>query len=135
MSVELSVTERLDLWIAALRSGQYRQGCGSLCETIEYPFYCCMGVFGRISGAEDAYLRYPSPVESTHWWPFHNVRVRSPVNEMGRISKGESIHLNPMCQILNDVSKWSFNEIADWLDTEARPYIEALDKQETQEKL
>jgi hypothetical protein len=40
-------------WIAALRSGQYRQGTGALCRLDESgdPSYCCLGVLTRL--AED----------------------------------------------------------------------------------
>jgi hypothetical protein len=38
-------------WIDALRSGEYKQGFGTLCETINgKSFYCCLGVAGVVAG-------------------------------------------------------------------------------------
>jgi len=54
---------RLKKWVAALRSGKYKQATGALCVEKRY---CCLGVAGKISnislslkrvGEEDPYVR------------------------------------------------------------------------------
>lgn len=40
-----------DLWVAALRSGQYEQGQGTLCRVVEDDRreYCCLGVLSQLA--------------------------------------------------------------------------------------
>lgn len=38
-------------WLAALRSGEYQQASGALCQSSKNGYrYCCLGVLGSISG-------------------------------------------------------------------------------------
>ena len=43
--------ELKEAWIEALRSGEYKQGVGALCEEVkEVKTYCCLGVLADICG-------------------------------------------------------------------------------------
>lgn len=40
-------------WVAALRSGEYQQGCGILCRRDpKGNYYCCLGVLAKVAGMD-----------------------------------------------------------------------------------
>ena len=96
-----------DKWIAALRSGKYKQGTGCL-RDIDSNAFCCMGVLCDI-------------VDDSKW---------QPDGDYGRYSYVfgcEYFVGSPPFQILrrttalklvalNDYKEWSFNQIADWIE-------------------
>jgi hypothetical protein len=89
-------------WLNALRSGEYQQGEGSLQPT--YDTFCCIGVFCIAN----------------------NIKIHPSGNDMVD-ENGESCgykNLNDLVGIsttnqlweMNDVKKFSFNQIADWIE-------------------
>jgi hypothetical protein len=55
MKMELRKVTR-DEWVAALRSGDYKQGDKVLCNSRGNAF-CCLGVLGRLAGMPKARLK------------------------------------------------------------------------------
>lgn len=45
-------TELKAKWMAALRSGEYRQTTNTLCDELPMPSYCCLGVLCVIAKQE-----------------------------------------------------------------------------------
>lgn len=87
-------------WIAALRSGQFRQTTGSLqCEIpIGGSAYCCLGVACHIEGQKDGALEFDT-------------------EQMARFGIEDWV---PLARA-NDYLGWDFREIADYLETGAQP--------------
>jgi hypothetical protein len=93
--------DNLLVWIAALRSGKYRQASGCLNKTsvvncLEFD-YCCLGVAGRI-------------MEST--MPGH----AGTLGDEFEIYFGFDKRFQDSLVIMNDSDDLSFNEIADFLE-------------------
>ena len=80
-------------WVAALRSGAYRQGRVSL-YTPGDDTYCCLGVLCKIAGG--------SPKEASGY------SITNPL-------LGDKIE--QILWTMNDTKKKSFAEIADWIET------------------
>lgn len=101
--------ELKERWIAALRSGEYKQCKGRLHQVIrnhkDYGGYCCLGVFCRVNGmpisADGLYI-----VDSSYKF----VQDYSPIE--ARI-KAYSTH-GFVCK--NDGLDWDFNKIADYIE-------------------
>lgn len=137
MSVEVQMTGRelLDRWIKALRSGNYKQGNGTLYNT-KSDQYCCLGVLGRECGESlDVLGKLLLPTIHQDWWKLRNLAVTppavtapagvSPIARRVLDSYGKHTPITKTCSILNDIAGWNFNQIADWLDsTEIRTAIE-----------
>ncbi len=89
-------------WIEALRSGKYQQGRRTLCWD---NMYCCLGVLAEISG----FLQKASLNHKT----CYGYSDTLPEN----IARKFGIY-NIMCEliILNDHKKWTFDQIADWIE-------------------
>lgn len=86
-------------WVAALRSGEYRQARGRLCLTDDQgrPAYCCLGVLARVAGFAD---------EDMAGWghlPDEMVAKIAPFPQSPFIN-------------MNDREGLSFAEIADWIE-------------------
>lgn len=84
-----------DKWITALRSGEFEQGIHYLCKDNKY---CCLGVADVIAGY--------SPSEQEYITSHHD--------NVPEILRGENI-LTCELSSLNDSSRLSFNEIADYI--------------------
>ena len=111
-----------DKWLAALRSGKYKQGTGKLRD--DSGGYCCLGVLehcisGKVekhAGKNDYlndYLTYPS----LNWLSKHNIQFVNSVNRL---------HYNPTVgfksgskyelSIMNDSGDHDFNKIANIIE-------------------
>lgn len=99
--------ELLNKWTVALRSGEYKQGRGTLCEEGRC---CCLGVLGEIEGKL-------SPVEGslsgTYYWGRSLATGVPTDDDWCRYNTGLSL---VDVYVKNDSEKWSFNKIADWLE-------------------
>lgn len=91
-------------WIAALRSGQYKQGFGHLKNQ---DCYCALGVLGVVCGYENYLI-------GTHLTPFviHSGQklydyLTAPL---------EKITVEGHIMVMNDIDKKDFYSIADWLE-------------------
>lgn len=104
-----------DKWIAALRSGEYKQGKGALQKE---GAFCCLGVLGDcmpelVHWKQTAALNkllVASNVEVGHY-DHSGATIPNVVREKIGLSNGDQAHL--MYQ--ND-SGASFQEIADWIE-------------------
>lgn len=86
-------------WVAALRSGEYKQGRGQLQDTKNR--YCCLGVLCRVAG-----------------W-----KISSDGRHVTQPKMGYSIFFDVMSYStseqlwsMNDKKELTFNQIADWLE-------------------
>lgn len=95
-------------WVAALRSGKYKQGYGALRPTEDT--YCCLGVLcdiyapdGWVMGAGEPYAfgRY----EDTSYLP-----------PTLSLDPGRSRRRQGQLTLMNDEKRRSFTEIADWIE-------------------
>lgn len=112
--------ERIQMWADALRSGEYKQGTGTLKD--EDGRYCCLGVACEISGLGewDTARRYVisdgsmdgdydiafMPQSVAEWYGFENGNVRLDT-VMGRPE---------FATTLNDAYRYNFKEIADAIE-------------------
>lgn len=95
-------------WVAALRSGKYKQGMGALYKR---GAYCCLGV------AECVVLGYPKSGDSS---------LSSSATTALGLNSNEGGFTTPVdgegtyqCLIsLNDEARWSFEKIADFIESE-----------------
>lgn len=104
-----------DEWIAALRSGEYKQGRARLCDR-KGGTYCCLGVLAEVIGelqpngfhiyGSDTYLRKPESTDCkdgmfvTHTYEY--IHVPGPAQEK--------------LASLNDEKGSSFADIADYIE-------------------
>lgn len=105
-------------WIAALLSGDYKQGREALrTGTEEKSQFCCLGVLcdlvakGKRDGQWNSRL---SKGETIPAWAFAGVSGNLPkhIQEKANVSLAAENHL----MILNDTYEWSFKKIAKWID-------------------
>lgn len=104
-----------ELWVKALRSGEYKQGCGKLKTEIKDRvtdkvdvFHCCLGVLGEIINNENELMQ----VSLEAGW----LTVET-VNSLG-ISWEQQATLSSMNDGLNNDYRKTFNEIADYIEKE-----------------
>lgn len=108
-----------DLWVKALRSGEFKQGKGRLERRGDTKEYCCLGVLCELAlleGVMDyhplygygeldvigAYNNYTLPLTVQNW---AGIQTGNPeINSIGRLSH------------LNDVKGKSFSEIANIIE-------------------
>lgn len=91
-------------WIAALRSGEYKQGTTVLYNNLN-DTYCCLGVAQKICG-----------IKSNRNWDLA-VRTSGTFNTHVFISEARQIRLIKM----NDDDNCSFSEIADYIEANIEP--------------
>ncbi len=103
-------------WLAALRSGKYKQGKGKLESSIDNT-YCCLGVACKISDP-NAKIIGRSLISTVYFNHEEFSELRVP-----KILRGEA-DSNPMVRKLINMndgdaedSPLSFEEIADWIET------------------
>lgn len=98
-------------WIAALRSGQYHQGTGSLYDDFS-DSYCCLGVAGVVCGMTKDELKdrvFVGPNEPDYARPnelFPSILIHPSLED----------DLSLVLSRMNDDGK-SFSEIADYIET------------------
>lgn len=96
-------------WMKALRSGEYKQGFGTLKEELDgIVKYCCLGVAGEISGVKNLHtcgtLAKGCNLKGIS-------KIPSPI--VGDI--GNNILVNKLVT-MNDSGKYSFKRIATWIE-------------------
>ena len=117
--------ENIKLWVDALRSNQYEQGTGSLCEDNKH---CCLGV------ACEVYQKIVGDLEITKACGYDNkIEYNNDTNFLPRrvidwlgldmdspdstISRGDDSTLNTYGYVeLNDSLSYTFNQIADVIE-------------------
>lgn len=108
-------------WVAALRSGDYKQGQGTLCEVTAdgKALYCCLGVLAEVAHGEDVW------VDPKRDHGMLSARVNK-VNDIGYYGLhkddpnylGKDVEGRAWARLLadkNDEGK-SFDEIADYIE-------------------
>lgn len=108
-------------WIAALRSGEYAQGSGSLVDTQEEDGtqqFCCLGVLGLICGITIDDMERQSDLGDVE-----REDLLGPWNDPADharsfMSDNPATHTTLQRKLagMNDTGK-TFPEIADWIDT------------------
>jgi hypothetical protein len=102
-------------WIEALRSGKYQQASGSLMKVEDGTIgYCCLGVACKIVGIADNHLHgYGSTANLSS--DVNQVLPRMLRYEVDGI-EGDAIDFRGECIDMNDNKRYSFAQIADWLE-------------------
>lgn len=108
-------------WVAALRSGNYKQGYGNLLTPDGA--YCCLGVLQKeISGAVECYggTKKPKAMLSINWCETNNIQIDIHLGSLGlSVSNDPQIIslVNMNDRYLCDRRKGkTFTEIADWIE-------------------
>lgn len=105
-----TVRRYLKRWIAALRSGRYRQTTGTLVTGPNHrSAYCCLGVGGRVCGVRNRAMGDVS------------ILVNAPDELPPSVRRaGALLGLTPADQskltTMNDVQRCSFEQIADYIE-------------------
>lgn len=109
MYINTAITERRKTWIAALRSGKYKQGRGLLRPSEDT--YCCLGVACKCQG-----------IEVDEEIPGYDGYTIESGTDYENRTFALNLGLNPfLIQELvemNDIEEASFDEIADFLERE-----------------
>ena len=102
-------------WVAALRSGEYRQCQGELKDAIGA--HCCLGVLLETQGWKENKSESDKSVFSNYVSPKGVFNMEE--NELDEYTS-EAFGLNRQQQVrlmnLNDDKGWSFNLIARWIE-------------------
>lgn len=98
--------EAKELWLAALRSGKFKQSRGTMRSRSGY---CCLGVLAEVMGV-------PPAKKGSQRFDFaqrgqHNVGSYPPVNFQGIDWENRHFLVD-----MNDDEKKTFPEIADWIE-------------------
>lgn len=131
--------KNMRLWVAALRSGEFTQGRGSLKQATKGapPQYCCLGVACEVAlrnGVELLETHHTTPDEGWTVWSFDNANTYLPRSvsewlavtrrddpmvgrivrpeEPGEFKKAEEIN----AIYANDALGWTFEQIADGIE-------------------
>lgn len=97
-------------WVAALRSGRYRQGHGLLRQESSdgKPEYCCLGVAYNVATRGKGWTLRPGNSALTA------------SGEGAYLNKEDAMYIPTRTQArlvqLNDGEKWDFKRIADWIE-------------------
>lgn len=91
-------------WIAALRSGQFKQGMRTLHDT-ENEAFCCLGVLGCVTGMT---------IEQMEGWALLPTSRAAPI--FGSDEGTVQLKLSHMNDGDNGDNRLSFEEIADWIE-------------------
>lgn len=115
-STPAAITERRTKWLAALRSGVYRQGTGELgfrTSTRGVMEYCCLGVAVVACELEHNWTRAVMfiPANSPDMPP-----LQGHLNSDYRDALGISAETMDRLITMNDTERRSFNEIANFLE-------------------
>ncbi len=90
-------------WVAALRSGEYKQGKGALLDSSDC--FCCLGVAGIVGGCSKRALQGYTLLQGS----FHNGMHCVAPQILGKNKLVDEL------TTMNDDGK-SFPEIADWIE-------------------
>lgn len=119
-----------DKWLAALRSGEYKQGMNCLMQ--ESPegerSYCCLGVLCDVSDTGEWEQRtVGGEVQEQFYWRSMDNQGRPTINTAdvpdhlakpwGLLERSEPLSdKQSRLMHMNDDGQFSFNEIADWIE-------------------
>lgn len=103
--------ELKDKWIAALRSGEYEQGRGSLYHPPSDK-YCCLGVLARIVDPTSINHYGGGVFTAADEASISNVYLPTSVYMAAGLQGDMQIKLT----VMNDSGRKSFTEIADWIE-------------------
>lgn len=92
-------------WIAALRSGEYKQTKNTLCND---DGYCCLGIAGKLCGVSDNQM--------SNNWEFRQPIKGLPKILVGSAASSSENKITHMLASLNDDHDKTFPEIADWIE-------------------
>jgi hypothetical protein len=102
-------------WIAALRSGEYKQGFERLFQD---DCYCAIGVAAKIAGIPDEILTGHGTIDLEHMNRIHKLELSSRIELLipldGGTNRNNLVHF--IAKLANDNQKKSFPEIADWIE-------------------
>lgn len=102
-------------WIAALRSGKFIQGEGSLKKKNNGQFeYCCLGVAAEVAGCKISVDRYSYDGPGYILNPADKIRIRG-ITKVPFMLRGNKEPAVKKLANMNDSSR-NFNKIADWID-------------------
>jgi hypothetical protein len=103
-------------WIAALRSGKYKQAAGCLAIGIgSEKSYCCLGVAQQVLYKD---LGIKKPLKCEYYLPNVVVSALGLLTQTGCSAQGHDSLTD-----LNDIEGLSFEQIADLLDAQDSPYF------------
>ena len=120
--------KKIDLmkrWIAALRSGEYKQGTGNLYRDCKY---CCLGVLCDISpsfrkGEEGFFSR-----NNRHFMEYLPKSLSKPLGLDSRDSKGNSVQHRLIDMndggVFERTNRKSFKQIASYIEKNILPILE-----------
>lgn len=97
-------------WIAALRSGEFKQGERQLEDYTNR--FCCLGVYGKIN-----------EIEYTKDWSFLKVHIKDTDGLLSATYPYIPYPFQCICATLNDEFMWSFNRIADFIELQSAEAI------------
>lgn len=105
-----------DKWVAALRSGEFKQGRRALGNKVSNSF-CCLGVLCELAVKEEVCKKESTENVYTYdarytWYLPHVVKNWANM----RTATGEIKSLNEYLYALNDIQMKSFTEIADIIE-------------------
>lgn len=122
------MNELLISWLAALRSGKYKQGRYCL---VRDDAFCCLGVLGTLLPDSKCVGDSLSIDGRQHFYTlsesFYDVGLKEKIDiddfvelreHCKNVTEFESVTgLQNVLTILNDKARWSFGQIADWIET------------------
>lgn len=120
MIKELPISE----WVAALRSGEYQQGRGTLTRILDggTKQHCCLGVACHVAGAQvfgqqKGQTFYNFPLERDGAGHAHGFFIGLTLNDLGKAFTGpEENYGQSKLYTMNDDEGKTFDEIADFIE-------------------
>ena len=117
-------------WIEALRSGQYEQGSGNLKQirSSAKELYCCLGVLCDVSNLKEWF----ATGDMANTFKYGDVDLEEglvppEVRDWAGLTEyavdWDSVHFEESLAAKNDDKGWSFEQIADWLESEPEGVI------------
>jgi hypothetical protein len=102
-------------WVRELRSNQYDQGEGALCQKIGNKVeFCCLGVLLHVEDPRP--WQKDMAGDNTYWVGDEYDEYDAELPESFRVKVGIT-HGEQQCLVdMNDVKKYTFNQIADWIE-------------------
>lgn len=105
-------------WVKALRSGEYKQGYGTLCQTVDgVDEFCVMGVFIDSTVIGDwevsSWQYYLPDGKFRTFWTFEGFRTIIADDFLQKA--GISTHLADNLTLMND-GRYTFDQLADWIE-------------------
>lgn len=127
MQLDAEHYTRLQLWLVALRSGEYVQGTNRLEKMVPSATqHCCLGVLCRVAMANGLEGVATSRIEQ-NGLPTYTVfsdgqggsGAFPPLSVLAWLVGGELAGEMPLDELtdMNDSQLWTFEQIADWLES------------------